>query len=231
MQRLTLIFLLFTVYSFAQIEIPTIKMWATDLTNTLTKSELDDLNNRLKTYEDSTSNQLVALMIPTLGGYPIEEVANEIFTKNKIGTQKNDNGVLLLIAKNDRKLRIEVGYGLEGVLPDALCSSIIRNVIVPRLKAEQYYLAISDGINAIISTIGGEYISDNLREEEEPLSLFFIIFLIILFIILINRGGMPGGVYRTGGYGGWSSGGSGWGGGGFSGGGGSSGGGGASGSW
>lgn len=231
MQKLTLIFLLFTFNSFAQIEIPTIKMWATDLTNTLTKSELDELNNRLKNYEDSTSNQLVALMIPTLGGYPIEEVANEIFTKNKIGTQKNDNGVLLLIAKNDRKLRIEVGYGLEGVLPDALCSSIIRNVIVPRLKNEQYYLAISDGINAIISAIGGEYIADNLKQEEEPLSLFFIIFLIILFIILINRGGMPGGVYRTGGYGGWSSGGSGWGGGGFSGGGGSSGGGGASGSW
>lgn len=231
MQKIILIFLLFTFNSFAQIEIPTIKMWATDLTNTLTKSELDDLNNRLKTYEDSTSNQLVTLMIPTLGGYPIEEVANEIFTKNKIGTQKNDNGVLLLIAKNDRKLRIEVGYGLEGVLPDALCSSIIRNVIVPRLKAEQYYLAISDGINAIISAIGGEYIADNLKQEEEPLSLFFIIFLIILFIILVNRGGMSGGVYRTGGYGGWSSGGSGWGGGGFSGGGGSSGGGGASGSW
>lgn len=93
MQKLALIFLLFTFNSFAQIEIPTIKMWATDFTNTLTKSELDDLNYRLKTYEDSTSNQLVTLMIPTLGGYPIEEVANEIFTNNKIGTQKNDNGV------------------------------------------------------------------------------------------------------------------------------------------
>ncbi len=232
MFRITLIFFSFTIFSFAQIEVPTIKMWATDFTNTLTKSELDELNYRLKTYEDSTSNQLVVLMIASLNGYPIEEVANEIFTKNRIGTKKNDNGVLLLIAKDDRKLRIEVGYGLEGVLPDALCSSIIRNVIVPRLKAEQYYLAIIEGINAIISAIGGEYIADNVtKEEDETLPLFFIIFIIILFVIFINRGGMRGGVYRAGGFGGWSSGGSGWGGGGFSGGGGSSGGGGASGSW
>ena len=226
MKKFFLIFIFLSVQSFAQLEIPTIKMWATDLTNTLSESELEDLNIRLKTYEDSTSNQLVALMIPTLGGYPIEEVANEIFTKNKIGTKKNDNGVLLLIAKNDRKLRIEVGYGLEGVLPDALCSSIIRNVIVPRLKAEQYYLAISDGINAIISAIGGEYIADKSNEEESPVSALFVILLILLFIFVFRRGGViPGGVYRSGGFGGWG------GGGGFSGGGGSSGGGGASGSW
>jgi uncharacterized protein len=233
MKKFFLIFIFLSVQSFAQLEIPTIKMWATDLTNTLSESELKDLNIRLKTYEDSTSNQLVALMIPTLGGYPIEEVANEIFTKNRIGTKKNDNGVLLLIAKNDRKLRIEVGYGLEGVLPDALCSSIIRNVIVPRLKAEQYYLAISDGINAIISAIGGEYIADKSNEEESPVSALFVILLILLFIFVFRRGGViPGGVYRSGGFGGWGSGGSGWGGGGgFSGGGGSSGGGGASGSW
>lgn len=233
MKKIFLVFIFFAVQSVAQVEIPTIKMWATDLTSTLTKSELDDLNYRLKTYEDTTSNQLVTLMIPTLGGYPIEEVANEIFTKNKIGTKKNDNGVLLLIAKNDRKLRIEVGYGLEGVLPDALCSSIIRNVIVPRLKAEQYYLAISDGINAIIRAIGGEYVADKSDEEESPISSLFVLILILLFILVFRGGGkMPGGVYRSGGFGGWGSGGSGWGsGGGFSGGGGSSGGGGASGSW
>lgn len=233
MKKIFLTFIFFAVQSAAQIEIPTIKMWATDLTNTLTKSELDDLNYRLKTYEDSTSNQLVTLMIPSLGGYPIEEVANEIFTKNKIGTKKNDNGVLLLIAKNERKLRIEVGYGLEGALPDALCSSIIRNVIVPRLKAEQYYLAISDGIDAIISAIGGEYIIDTSDQEESPISAWFVLLLILLFIFVFRGGGrMPKGVYRSGGFGGWGSGGSGWGGGGgFSGGGGSSGGGGASGSW
>ena len=233
MKKLVLILFFLSVHSYAQLEIPTIKMWATDLTYTLSKSELDDLNLRLKTYEDSTSNQLVALMIPTLGGYPIEETANEIFTKNKIGTKKNDNGVLLLIAKNDRKLRIEVGYGLEGVLPDALCSSIIRNIIVPKLKEEQYYLAISDGINAIISAIGGEYIVEKSNEEESPISALFVIILILLFIFVFRRGGgIPGGVYRSGGFGGWGSTGSGWGGGGgFRGGGGSSGGGGASGSW
>lgn len=233
MKKLVPIFIFISIHSFAQLEIPTIKMWATDLTNTLSKSELEDLNLRLKTYEDSTSNQLVVLMIPTLGGYSIEEVANEIFTKNKIGTKQNDNGVLLLIAKNDRKLRIEVGYGLEGVLPDALCSSIIRNVIVPKLKAEQYYLAISDGIIAITSAIGGEYVADKSKEEESPISALFVIILILLFIFVFRKGGrIPGTLYRSGGFSGWGSGSSGWGGGGgFSGGGGSSGGGGASGSW
>uniref|UniRef100_A0A7V3E6Y9 TPM domain-containing protein n=1 Tax=Ignavibacterium album TaxID=591197 RepID=A0A7V3E6Y9_9BACT len=233
MCKLTSIIFLLSVLNFGQTEIPTLKMWATDLTNTLTSSELNDLNARLKAYEDSTSNQIVALMIPSLNGYPIEEVANEIFTKNKIGTKKNDNGVLLLIAKNDRKLRIEVGYGLEGVLPDALCSSIIRNVIVPRLKAEQYYLAISEGINAIISAIGGEYLADKKNQEESPVSIVFIIIMIVIFLFIFNNSKrLPAGVYRSGGFGGWSSGGSGWGdGGGFSGGGGSSGGGGASGSW
>ncbi len=128
-------FLLFC-YSvgFAQPQIPKLKMWATDLTNTLSQSELQDLNTRLKSYQDTTSNQIVVLMIPSLEVYPIEMLAEETATKNKIGTEKNDNGILVLIAKDDRELRLEVGYGLEGAVPDAIASSIIRNVIRPRFR-------------------------------------------------------------------------------------------------
>ena len=89
-------------------------------------------------------------MIPSLDGYPIEMLANETATKNKIGTKKFDNGILLLVAKDDRKVRIEVGYGLEGAVPDAIASSIIRNVITPRFRDDEYYLGISNGINSII---------------------------------------------------------------------------------
>lgn len=231
MKKLAIIFIVFSFYLFPQIEVPTIKMWATDLTNTLSQSELQYLNTRLKNYEDSTSNQLVVLIISTLNGYSVEEAANEIFTQNKIGTKQNDNGVLLLIVKNERKLRIEVGYGLEGILTDAHCSSIIRNVIVPRLKQNQYFEAVKDGIDAIIAAIGGEYSLDNKNDESPESMVFMIIFLIIL-MILFFRGGSSGSIYRAGGFGGgFSSGGWGSGGGGFSGGGGSSGGGGASGSW
>jgi uncharacterized protein len=138
-------------------------MWATDLTNTLTKSELNELNIRLKTYQDTTSNQILVLMIPSLEGYPIEMLAEETATQNKIGTEKNDNGILLLIAKDDRELRIEVGYGLEGAVPDAIASSIIRNVI--SLLNDDYYQGINE-INAIISAIGGEYKAVDADEDD-----------------------------------------------------------------
>jgi uncharacterized protein len=228
---------------FAQPQIPKLKMWATDLTNTLNKLELNELNRRLKTYQDTTSNQVLVLMIPSLEGYPIEMLAEEIATQNKIGTEKNDNGILLLIAKDDRELRIEVGYGLEGAVPDAIASSIIRNIIRPNFRNDDYYGGISEGVEAIISAIGGEYTADESDEDSGFPFIIFVIILIVIFLFMKSGGPfVPGGVYRTSTRsGGWSSGSSssswggssGWsgGGGGFSGGGGSFGGGGASGSW
>lgn len=236
-----LIFLLFISVGFSQPEIPRLKMWATDLTETLSQTELSSLNTKLKVYEDTTSNQIVVLMIPTLDGYPIEMLSEEIATKTKIGTEKNDNGILLLIAKDDRQLRIEVGYGLEGAVPDAISNSIIRNEITPGFKKDDYYSGINNGINALIKAIGGEYKADNANGDDGgfPFIIFIIIFIIIW--LFASKGGpfVPGGVYRTGtrsggwvsSSSGWGGNSSGWGGGGFSGGGGSFGGGGASGSW
>jgi uncharacterized protein len=233
------IFLNLVSSAFSQPEIPKLKMWATDLSGTLRQSELRDLNNRLKAYQDSTSNQLLVLMISSLEDYPIEMLAEETATKNKIGTQKIDNGILLLIAKDDRELRIEVGYGLEGAVPDAIASSIIRNVIRPRFRDDNYYLGINDGISAIIKAIGGEYKAEDAVADDGGFP-FIILIIIIIVVFSLMRGGpfIPGGVYRTGTRsGGWTSGSaswggsSGWSGGGFSGGGGSFGGGGASGSW
>jgi len=234
------VFLILVSSGFSQPEIPKLKMWATDLSGTLRQSELRDLNNRLKAYQDSTSNQLLVLMISSLEDYPIEMLAEETATKNKIGTQKIDNGILLLIAKDDRELRIEVGYGLEGAVPDAIASSIIRNVIRPRFRDDDYYLGINDGITAIIKAIGGEYKAEDADDDDGGFP-FIILIIIIIVVFSLMRGGpfIPGGVYRTGTRsGGWTSGSASWGGssgwsggGGFSGGGGSFGGGGASGSW
>jgi uncharacterized protein len=168
-------------------------------------------------------------------------LAEETATKNKIGTEKNNNGILLLIAKDDRELRLEVGYGLEGAVTDAIASSIIRNVIRPKFKNDDYYAGINDGISSIIKAIGGEYKAEDANDEKGfPFIIFIIIFIVIW--MFVSKGGpfVPGGVYRTGTRsGGWTSGTSSWGGsssgwsggGGFSGGGGSFGGGGASGSW
>lgn len=240
MRKILLLLFILSAVIYSQPQIPKLKLWATDLTNTLNKSELEYLNSTLKTYEDSTSNQILVLMIPSLEGYPIEMLAYETATKNKIGVKKLNNGILLLIAKEDRDLRIEVGYGLEGVIPDAIASSIVRNVIVPKFKEGDYFAGIRDGIFAIQKAIGGEYRADDTDSEEGfPFYIFIIIFIILWLFLGRNRGPfVPGGIYRTGThYGGWSSGASSWGGGGFgggggfSGGGGSFGGGGASGSW
>jgi len=234
------LFLFVIIYSasFAQPEVPKLNNWANDFTATLSPQELQQLNLRLKTYEDSTTNQLVSVMIASLEGYPLEEYSYEVAEKNKIGTKEKSNGVLLLVVKNDRKMRIEVGYGLEGVLPDALSNSIIRNEIAHYFKKNEYYAGINSGIDAIIAAIGGEYKSD-FKENPEGIGvsgiviLFFIIFIIFSFFNKSRRIGRSGGYIYNGGrsWGGGSLDGGSSGFGGFSGGGGSFGGGGSSGSW
>src|SRR3990170_2575376 len=180
------LFFLLIIYSssFAQPEIPQLSNWTNDFTKTLSSEELQQLNFRLKTYQDTTTNQLVSLMIASLDGYPIEEYSFEVAEKNKIGTKENSNGILFLVVKNDRKMRIEVGYGLESVLPDALASSIIRNEVAPYFKKSEYYAGINSGIDAIIAAIGGEYKSD-FKEKSKGISISgIIILLLIIFIIL-----------------------------------------------
>lgn len=225
---------------FAQPKVPTLNHWANDLTGSLSSQELNNLDLRLKTYQDTTSNQLVMLMISSLDGYPLEYYSMDVAEKNKIGTKKNDNGLLFLIVKNDRKMRIEVGYGLEGVLPDALASSIIRNVVAPHFRNNEYYAGINDGINAMISAIAGEYkadknLSDNGGGKTKGIgTIIFIIFVIITSLLRGGRRGRGGFIFFPGGFGGGSGGssfGGGGGFGGFSGGGGGFGGGGASGGW
>jgi uncharacterized protein len=239
MKKLFLFLFLISV-SFAQPQMPELKSYANDLTGTLNQDQLNVLNERLKTFDDSTSNQLVVLIIPTLNDYPLEEYANETAQKNKIGTKKNDNGILLLVVKDDKKIRIEVGYGLEGALPDALANSIIRNVVVPSFKNGDYYTGISGGIDAIISATKGEYKAEPQKHSRNSFSGLITLVIIIFFLISsIFRGGRRrgGGIFFPGGFGGgggFSSGGfggGGFGGGGFSGGGGGFGGGGSSGGW
>ncbi|MDP2303336.1 MAG: TPM domain-containing protein [Ignavibacteria bacterium] len=228
--------LLFSVNVFSQPKVPTLTKWATDFTNTLTPNELNQLNNYLKTFEDSTSNQLLFLMIPTLEGFPIEDFAYETAKQNKIGSKKNDNGILFLVAKDDRLLRIEVGYGLEGALPDAVSSQIIRNEVVPQFKNGNFFAGIAAGIQSIVDATAGEYKS--VKKKDDKFDSFGdyipLIFFLISAVSFFGRKGRKSGIYfggfPVGGFGGGRSSGSG-GFGGFSGGGGSFGGGGSSGSW
>ncbi len=196
----------------------------------------------------STGAQVVVAMIPTLGNDSIEEAALDIFRTWGIGSRDKDNGILLLIAKEDRKLRIEVGYGLEGAIPDSTADRIIRNIIAPRFREDDFDGGVLDGFNAIMTLIAEEYGLEISAEGYVPQelpddggsqssdddmfhTLMVIVVIFVVLAILSRRlpsgggGGFFGGT-RSGG--GWSSGG-GSSGGGF--GGGSSGGGGASGGW
>jgi len=215
--------------------------YVVDETNTLTYSQIRSLANKLKVFEDFTSNQVVVYIINSLEGKNIEEYAFEIATKNKIGQEGKNNGVLFLISMKEKKMRIEVGYGLEGALPDATCKMIIENEVKPEFKNSNYYEGIEKGINAIIKATKGEY-----KQESKTKRIFksigsvllnILIFIIVLVIIIVigiirsvvggvvfGSGSSGSGYYRSGGWGSRSSGG-------FSGGGGSFGGGGASGSW
>lgn len=222
----------------AQPEYPVLQKYATDLTNTISGSNLASFNNQLKRFDDTTSNQVLFLMMSTIDGYPIEMFTYEVASKNKIGSKENNNGVLFFVAKDDRKMRIEVGYGLEGPLPDALASSIIRNDVTPYFKLGDYDSGIQAGISSIISATKGEYKREDQQEQNEESDGFFWVYLIFLLIFVVfggkGRGGLLGAIIignalgsgRSSG--GFSSGGSF---GGFSGGGGGFGGGGASGGW
>jgi uncharacterized protein len=232
-------------------KIPKLLKRATDFTNTLSAQELNALEADLARFEDSTSNQLVVVIIPTTGGEDIESFALRTAEANRIGQKGKDNGILLLIAKDDRKMRIEVGYGLEGVLPDGLAGQIIRREIAPNFRIGDYYAGVKSGVDAIMAATRNEYKAEPKGEKFDLSPLIAIgIFLLFMYLMMrsarrrssFRRGGripmhFPGGWGGGGGgysSGGWSSGGGGGGGGGFggfSGGGGSFGGGGSSGSW
>lgn len=226
-----------------------VRSYVTDKTGTLTSSQTQLLETKLSNFDKETSTQVVVWMESSLDGNSVEDRSYEIAEQNGIGQKGKNNGVLLYIAKDDRKLRIEVGYGLEGVLTDALSSQIIRKEVTPYFKQGKFYDGINAGVDAILKATKGEYSADKESKDDStgaiccglPIMFFVIAFMIFIFIgmpILSRifrwgRGGRSSNWWWTGGSGsGWSSGsGSSWSGGGFSGGGGSFGGGGSSGSW
>lgn len=244
MNKFLLLIIAIIIPVHSQIQVPKLKNYATDLTNTLSNSELRNIEESLRTFYDSTSTQLVFLMLPSLEGGELQDFAHETATQNKIGTEGRDNGILFLVVMDERAVRIEVGYGLEGKLPDALASYIIRNEIFPYFRESNYYAGITAGISGIIKATAGEYKKDKEDSETESIPFMVFIFIVIMLLSFIFRrrgrngihfggfpGGFSGGGFSGGGFGGRSSRGGFGGGGGFSGGGGSFGGGGASGRW
>ncbi len=195
------------------------------------------LTQLLAAHEKASGEQVVVVTLPNLQGVAIEDFGYQLGRHWGIGQKGEDNGALLLVARDERKLRIEVGYGLEGRLTDAQSSVIINQVITPAFKAGDYAKGISDGVAAIIQVLGGEPLAASPQPEDKKAKAipFFVLLLLVIGMLGGGRGGrrglLLGGLLAAGMASGGSRGGFGGGGGGFGGGGGGFGGGGASGGW
>lgn len=142
--------------AWAQMAVPELTRRVTDLTQTLSADQVAALEARLAAFEAKRGSQIAVLIVPTTQPEDIAQFGIRVADAWKIGRKKVDDGVILIIAKNDRKLRIEVGYGLEGAIPDVVAKRIIEEIILPRIKAGDFYGAIDAGVTALIARVEGE---------------------------------------------------------------------------
>jgi len=245
-----LVLLLCAVATALALNFPPLTGRVVDQANIIPLDARNTIEPKLVDLENKSGIQLVVATVTSLEGQEIEPYANQLFRTWKLGEKTKNNGVLLLVAPNEKRVRIEVGYGLEGTLTDALSKVIIANAMAPRFKAGNYGDGIARGVDDIITVLTTDASEwqqrPSLRVDSEPgqdpinwllivaIVVFIILFgtwpgfrwlvLNLLINVLVNSGGSRGG-FSGGGGGGFSQSG------GFSGGGGSSGGGGASGSW
>ncbi|MEK9139725.1 MAG: TPM domain-containing protein [Nitrospirota bacterium] len=143
--------------SASALDVPPLTGRVVDLAHVLPNSTVESLTTQLAAHEAQSSNQVAILIIPSLERESLEEFSHRVATTWKLGQQGTDNGALLLVAIQERKVRIEVGYGLEGVLTDARSAQIIRNEIVPRFRTGDMPGGVTAGISAILKTIEGTY--------------------------------------------------------------------------
>ena len=241
-----LVCFLFTQISFGQFTIPEkpeLQTSVYDYANVLSATEKSQLEEKLIKYSDSTTTQIVVITIESLKGEDIGILTPKWGQTWGIGgTAKNDNGVLILLAKAERKIWISAGYGLEDRLSAGIGGEITRNIIIPEFKAGSYYKGLDKGTDAIIDVFKGKYKGERKKNKEKGIPILPIIIIVVIILVLISRnknnggnsgnssGGpslldiiilssLGGGGRGSGGFGGGSSGGGGGFGGGFGGGG------------
>ncbi|NYE28101.1 uncharacterized protein HDE78_001047 [Rhodanobacter sp. K2T2] len=152
----------------ADAAVPQLARHVTDLTGTLNAQQIEQLDSQLVSLEKTKGAQLAVLMVSTTEPQDIESYSLAVAEANKIGRKGTDDGVLLLVAKNDRHVRIEVGYGLEGAIPDAATARIIREYIAPKFRSNDYFGGISDAVGALTQLIDGEALPPPVQGNEEP---------------------------------------------------------------
>jgi uncharacterized protein len=186
------------------LQVPPLRGRVNDYAKLLSPENARALEAQLEKFEQETGHQVAVLTIPSLEGDSLEDFSIRVAESWKIGKKGFDNGAILLVARDDRKLRIEVGYGLEGVLPDAIASRIIREVITPRFRSGDYGGGIDAGVNSILKVARGETLPERARPAPGPtapqgvsmMTILIITAMLALFIGMTRRrlvGGALGG--------------------------------------
>ena len=178
--------------AFALVEIPPLQARVTDLTGTLDAPQQTALEARLKALEDKKGSQLAILIVPTTQPEDIAQYSIRVVEQWKLGREKPDDGVLVLVAKDDRKLRIEVGRGLEGAIPDIYAKRIISEVIAPRFKQGDFFGGLDAGVSSLTQLIEGEALPAPAQSSTHSATADWQTYLAILFLV-----GLAGGdVYK-----------------------------------
>ncbi|MCB1168753.1 MAG: YgcG family protein [Leptospiraceae bacterium] len=181
-----------------EVPLPDLEARVMDQAGLLTEPQVQSLTAKLKALEDRKGSQLAILTVPTIGEVPIEDFSIRLAEKWKLGRAGVDDGVILIVSMQPRRIRIEVGYGLEGPIPDARANRIIENIIVPQFKQDNYYQGLDEGADAIIALIDGEELPglDDVPLETEsesesgPFStwIFFVVVIGALILRVIWNG-------------------------------------------
>ena len=191
---------LFNNTAFAKLEVPAappLERPIIDQTESLANEDIDRIAQLINAERQKKSFQIGVLMISMLGSDDsLEEYSLKVARQWGIGDKKKSNGVLLLIAKNDRKMRIEVGNGMEGLLTDARASQIIRNTIAPKFRSGDYAGGVEAGVKRIVDAAEGRNLSDNDIDGESIVSMLFIVIFITIIVIAILKGNGSNGSRR-----------------------------------
>lgn len=182
--------LFFIQAAFAEVAVPPLTSHVTDLTGTLDAPQMQVLEARLSEFEKIKGAQLAVLMLPTTQPETIEQYSLRVVEQWKLGRKKVDDGALLIIAKDDRKMRIEVGYGLEGALNDATAKRIIAEVITPPFKQGNFEGGIEAGLQSMMQVVGGEPLPAPVAPQGNQFTPNFETIIVLTFVLVVFVGGM-----------------------------------------
>lgn len=171
-----------------EVAVPPLTARVTDLTGTLNAGELASLEAELRAFEQSKGSQIAVLMLPSTQPETIEQYSIRVAERWKIGRAKTDDGVILIIAKNDQHLRIEVGYGLEGAIPDVVAKRVISEVIAPHLLANDFNGGIRAGTQTLMKLIEGEKLPAPARAQRSTVGDYQSLFVILLLVVVVAGG-------------------------------------------